>query len=215
VIVLVAILVKLLSRGPAFYSQLRVGLHGQVFRLYKIRTMIHNCERESGVRWATANDVRVTPIGRFLRRTYLDELPQLWNVLKGDMSLVGPRPERPEFTPILEQAISHYSRRLAVRPGMTGLAQVELPADSDIESVRRKLIYDLYYIEHMSMCLDMKLMLSTTLKILHLPLRISVKLLRIPSSHVVESVWPAIVANQPAFLCPSDPQAPYLQPEVF
>src|SRR5262249_20125711 len=105
VIAVAAILVKLTSPGPAFYAQTRVGLAGRVFRIYKIRTMHHNCEQASGAKWATAGDPRVTSVGRFLRKTHLDELPQLWNVIRGDMSLVGPRPERPEFVATLEKEI--------------------------------------------------------------------------------------------------------------
>src|SRR5215813_2428485 len=124
VILVAAVLVKLTSRGPAFYTQPRVGRHGCLFAIYKIRTMRHNCEKESGARWATPGDRRVTPVGRFLRATHLDELPQLWNVLRGDMSLVGPRPERPEFVPTLAEQVLLYRERLLVRPGVTGLAQV-------------------------------------------------------------------------------------------
>src|SRR5260370_5820150 len=110
--------------------------------------MFHNCERNSGACWATAGDPRITPVGRCLRRLHLDELPQLWNVVRGDMSLVGPRPERPEFIPHLEKHIARYQERMSVRPGLTGLAQIQLPADTDLDRVRRKLAYDLYYIGH-------------------------------------------------------------------
>ena len=106
---------------------MRLGKNGRPFRLHKIRTMRHDCEKATGPRWAVPGDPRITPLGRFLRQTHLDELPQLWNVLRGEMSLVGPRPERPEFVPDLEQAIPHYRDRLLVRPGVTGLAQVQLP----------------------------------------------------------------------------------------
>ena len=130
---------------------------GRPFTLFKIRTMAHDCEKASGARWSTPGDPRITRVGAFLRKTHLDELPQLWNVLRGDMSLVGPRPERPEFTPLLEQVVPHYRDRLAVRPGVTGLAQVQLPADTDLDSVRRKLAYDLYYIRHLNGWLDLRL----------------------------------------------------------
>ena len=132
------------------------------------------------------NDPRITPIGRFLRRTSLDELPQLWNVLRGEMSLIGPRPERPEFVPGLARAVSRYLDRLLVRPGVTGLAQVQLPADTDVESVRRKLTYDLYYIDHMSFWLDLRLVLGTAFKVVHVPFAVSQKLLRLPDCRVVE-----------------------------
>jgi lipopolysaccharide/colanic/teichoic acid biosynthesis glycosyltransferase len=186
-IAVAALAVKLTSRGPAFYSQTRVGLNGRVFRIYKIRTMYHNCEAVSGARWATKGDPRVTPVGRFLRCTHLDELPQLWNVLCGDMSLVGPRPERPEFVAQLVREVPGYAERLRVRPGVTGLAQVQLPADTDVESVRLKLQYDLHYIEHHTAWLDLRLMVSTAFKMLHLPFGVSKWLLRIPSRDGVEA----------------------------
>jgi lipopolysaccharide/colanic/teichoic acid biosynthesis glycosyltransferase len=161
VILVCALLVKLTSRGPAFYSQTRVGRFGRLYTIYKLRTMRHNCERHSGPQWARPGDPRVTVIGRFLRRTHLDELPQLWNVLRGEMSLVGPRPERPEFTAYLEKAIPSYRERLLVRPGLTGLAQLRLPPDTDLASVRRKLVYDLYYIRRASPLLDLQILLGT------------------------------------------------------
>ncbi|HXG10987.1 MAG TPA: sugar transferase [Gemmataceae bacterium] len=169
VILLCALAIKLTSRGPAFYSQTRVGRFGQLYTIYKLRTMVHNCEKVSGPRWATRNDPRVTPVGRFLRRTHLDELPQLWNVLKGDMSLVGPRPERPEFTAHLEKAIPHYAERLLVRPGMTGLAQLHLPPDTDLNSVRQKLVYDLYYIRRAGPLLDLQILFGTLCYLLGIP----------------------------------------------
>src|ERR1043165_8088430 len=143
-VLLAAIAVKLTSTGPIFYSQTRVGRKGRPYAIYKIRTMYHNCEWQSGVCWSTKGDPRITPIGRFLRVTHIDELPQLWNVLRGEMSLVGPRPERPEFVPGLEKAIPHYRKRLSLRPGVTGLAQIQLPPDTDLDSVRIKLAYDLH-----------------------------------------------------------------------
>ena len=130
-------LVRLTSRGPGFYSQIRLGLGGRHFRIYKLRSMAHDCERETGPRWSTRGDSRVTPFGRFLRSTHIDELPQLLNILRGDMSLVGPRPERPEIAAQLERALPCYRERLQIRPGVTGLAQVQLPPDTDLDSVRR------------------------------------------------------------------------------
>lgn len=161
VIALAALVAKLSSHGPAFYTQTRLGLDGRLFTIYKIRTMIDKCESLTGPRWSMPGDPRVTRFGWFLRVTHLDELPQLLNVLRGDMSLIGPRPERPEFLPELEKALPTYRWRLAVRPGVTGLAQVQLPADTDIGSVRRKLSYDLYYIENLSPWMDFRLLLGT------------------------------------------------------
>jgi lipopolysaccharide/colanic/teichoic acid biosynthesis glycosyltransferase len=174
----------------------RLGLNGKPFRIYKIRTMTHNCESRSGPQWSTAGDTRITFAGRILRVTHLDELPQLWNVLKGDMSLVGPRPERPEFVPSLEKAIAHYRDRLDVRPGVTGLAQVQLPADSDINSVRRKLAYDLYYIRHMSFWLDLKLIVCTALHVVFVPYHVLGILFRLPRQQRIETAYQERVAAQ-------------------
>jgi lipopolysaccharide/colanic/teichoic acid biosynthesis glycosyltransferase len=186
VIAVVALAVRLTSRGPAFYSQDRVGRGGRVFRIYKVRTMYHDCERASGARWATPGDPRVTAVGRVLRRTHLDELPQLWNVLRGEMSLVGPRPERPEFVDRLAREIPGYHARHAVRPGVTGLAQVQLPPDTDLNSVRRKLGYDHYYINHRTAWLDVRLVLATALKMLHVPFAVAKLAFRIPGRDAVE-----------------------------
>ncbi|MGQ0634350.1 MAG: sugar transferase [Planctomycetaceae bacterium] len=156
-----AILVKLTSRGPAFYSQMRLGKDGVPFRLYKLRTMVHNAEATTGPVWSTADDPRVTRLGRILRLTHIDEFPQLINVVRGEMSLVGPRPERPEFVSRLEWEISNYRSRLTVRPGITGLAQLRLPPDTDLESVQRKLVCDLYYVRHVNPWLDLQLLMAT------------------------------------------------------
>jgi len=165
VLVLCAVLVRLTSRGPAFYSQVRLGLGGRPYRIYKLRTMYHRCELHSGAVWSQKGDPRVTPLGRFLRKTHLDELPQLWNILKGDMSLIGPRPERPEFIPSLAKAVPLYAYRMTVRPGVTGLAQVQLPADSDLAGVRAKVAHDLYYIEHAGAGMDLRILAGTALKV--------------------------------------------------
>ncbi len=157
----VALVVKLTSRGPAIYSQLRVGLGGRLYTLYKVRSMYHNCEGSGGPKWATKNDPRVTRVGRVLRKTHLDELPQLWNVLAGHMSLIGPRPERPEFVAKLENVVPLYRERLRVRPGITGLAQVQLPPDTDLGSVRRKVAYDVYYIRYLGLWMDVRVAFGT------------------------------------------------------
>ena len=184
-ILLAAILVKLTSRGPVLYSQTRLGLNGQPFRIYKLRTMGVDSEKH-GACWSVPGDPRVTPVGRLLRKTHIDELPQIWNVLRGDMSLVGPRPERPEFVPSLEQAIPRYRDRLSIRPGLTGLAQVQLPPDTDLESVRRKLACDLFYVRHLSLWLDLRLIFTTGFYLIGASCRLPCRLLRIPRGAVIE-----------------------------
>lgn len=161
-----ALIVKLTSPGPVFYAQNRIGMNGQRYKIFKIRTMYHNCEARSGIKWSEKGDNRITPVGKFLRITHLDELPQLLNVLTGTMSLVGPRPERPEVIKAkgLDNLVPGYKHRLLVKPGVTGLAQVQLPADTDITSVRYKIVYDLYYIQNQSLLLDLRLLLATVFK---------------------------------------------------
>jgi lipopolysaccharide/colanic/teichoic acid biosynthesis glycosyltransferase len=161
-------LVRLTSRGPAIYTQTRVGRGGRVFTLYKVRTMYRDCERHTGPRWCTPGDPRITPVGCVLRKLHLDELPQLWNVLKGDMSLIGPRPERPEIAARLRQSVKGYDRRHAVKPGITGFAQVHLPPDTCLRSVRNKLAYDLFYVRHRSPGLNLYVLAATGLKLLGL-----------------------------------------------
>jgi exopolysaccharide biosynthesis polyprenyl glycosylphosphotransferase len=151
---LVAAAIRLDSRGPVFYRQRRLGRGGVPFTVVKFRTMTLDAEQPGEARWAERGDPRATRIGSLLRRTHLDELPQLINVLKGDMSLVGPRPERPEFVERLEQAIPFYRARLMVPPGLTGWAQVNLPYGDSVESAREKLEYDLYYVKHRSLLFD-------------------------------------------------------------
>jgi sugar transferase (PEP-CTERM system associated) len=162
----VAAVVRLTSPGPVLYRQRRVGQHGRVFTLRKFRSMRQDAEAVTGAVWAGADDDRVTPVGRFLRKTHLDELPQLWNILSGDMSLVGPRPERPEFVKDLTRSIRFYGLRHMVRPGLTGWAQVCHPYASSRDDSMRKLQYDLFYIKHMSMVLDFYVALRTVAHVL-------------------------------------------------
>jgi len=190
VILLAALLVKLTSRGPAFYLQTRLGRRGRSYTIYKIRTMLHNCEHATGPCWATPQDPRITRIGRVLRRLHIDELPQLWNVVRGDMSLVGPRPERPEFVPHLQQAIPGYQDRLLVRPGVTGLAQVQLPPDTDLESVRCKLAHDLYYVRHCSLGLDLRILFCTGCYLLGLPFTVLGRWLSVPGGDDIKRAYP-------------------------
>jgi len=158
---LIALLVKLDSPGPVFYSQRRVTQNGRIFRLFKFRTMRTDAEADGLPAWAVENDPRVNPIGRFLRRSRLDELPQLWNILLGQMSLVGPRPERPEFVERLTREIPFYSERLLIKPGLTGWAQINYHYGASVEDARKKHQFDLYYIKHMSLELDLVIMLRT------------------------------------------------------
>jgi lipopolysaccharide/colanic/teichoic acid biosynthesis glycosyltransferase len=200
VILLTAMLVRLTSRGPAFYTQTRVGRDGRLFTIFKIRTMIHNCESLTGPRWSIPGDPRITPIGQFLRRTHLDELPQLINVLRGEMSLIGPRPERPEFTAKLERAIPAYPERLRVRPGVTGLAQVHLPGDTSLASVRIKLAHDLFYIQRLSPGLEIRILFCTLLRVLGVSYESIRRLSSIPSEEIVERAVELVMEGAPARL---------------
>jgi lipopolysaccharide/colanic/teichoic acid biosynthesis glycosyltransferase len=166
IVMLATLAIKLTSRGPAVYTQLRTGRGGRCFTIYKLRTMVDNCESLTGPRWTIPGDPRITPVGWFLRRSHIDELPQLFNVLRGNMSLIGPRPERPEFVHELEKEIPAYGSRHAVLPGITGLAQVQLPPDTDLDSVRRKLLYDVYFVRHLSPLLDARIFVCTLLHLL-------------------------------------------------
>ena len=166
IMAIVAPLVRLTSPGPALYCQTRVGKDGVNFTIYKFRSMCVNAEAATGAVWATARDSRVTGFGRFLRRSRLDELPQLWNVLIGDMSFVGPRPERPEFIAELTKEIPYYGQRHVVRPGLTGWAQVRHGYGSTIDASLQKLQYDLYYIKHMSLGFDLLIGLETVKTVL-------------------------------------------------
>lgn len=157
----IVLLVKIDSPGPVFFKQVRVGHFGKEFVLYKFRTMETDAERETGAVWAQENDPRLRPVGRFLRKSRLDEIPQLYNVLNGDMSFVGPRPERPEFVEMLKEQIPFYSKRHFIKPGITGWAQVNYPYGASVEDAYEKLRYDLYYFKHISPLLDTIIILKT------------------------------------------------------
>lgn len=161
----VVLLVRLSSSGPIFFRQTRVGLAGQNFTVFKFRTMRTDAEA-AGAKWATKNDPRVTKVGMFMRKTRLDEVPQLWNVLRGDMGFVGPRPERPEFVPMLVEKIPYFELRHMIRPGLTGWAQVRFGYGATMAEAREKLEFDLYYIKHMSLGLDLLIMFETVKTIL-------------------------------------------------
>jgi lipopolysaccharide/colanic/teichoic acid biosynthesis glycosyltransferase len=183
---LVALAIRLDSPGPILYAQIRVGMnrrrgakgngtrnghtsaerreragYGQPFKIYKFRSMVTDAEKNTGPVWAAKSDSRITRVGAFLRKTRLDETPQLWNVLRGDMSIVGPRPERPTFVVELTQSLPDYPKRCDTLPGITGLAQVKWQYDTSIETVNRKLEYDLYYVRHRRLLLDLKIMAAT------------------------------------------------------
>jgi len=193
--IIVPILIKLDSPGPVFYSQVRVGQNrrksdrrycqrtdvrserrsrdrrrennfGRTFEVLKFRTMVNDAEKASGPVWASKNDPRITRLGAFLRKTRIDEIPQFINVLRGDMSLVGPRPERPKFVGELREKIDNYERRLEVKPGLTGLAQVEAGYDTSLESVRRKVNYDVEYIDNWTPWMDFKILCKTVIVVL-------------------------------------------------
>jgi sugar transferase (PEP-CTERM system associated) len=161
IMVIVAIAIKVMSPGPAMFTQQRVGCNGRLFTLYKFRSMRPNAEAITGAVWATPDDQRVTPVGRFLRRARLDELPQFWNVLRGDMSLIGPRPERPEFVSDLTQQIPFYGQRHVVKPGLTGWAQVQYAYGASVDDALQKLQYDLFYVKNMSIGLDVFIIFKT------------------------------------------------------
>ncbi|MGQ9609406.1 MAG: sugar transferase [bacterium] len=160
-ILVVAILIKLDSKGPVFFSQERVGKNGKIFKIYKFRTMKKDAEEKTGPTWATDDDPRTTYIGKKLRKTKIDEIPQFVNLLKGDMSLVGPRPERPCFVDKFKKYIPGYERRLDVLPGITGLAQLRNGYDKDAPRLIRKLRFEITYIKKMSLSMDIKLIIET------------------------------------------------------
>ena len=160
--VLVAALAVFFETGrPILYSQVRTGINGKPFKIYKIRSMRQDAEKGGKAVWAKANDSRVTRVGAFIRNTRLDEIPQLWNVIRGDMSFVGPRPERPEFVEQLERDIPFYTHRHAVKPGLMGWAQLNYPYGASVEDAKGKLEYDLYYTKNHSFVMDLLIMIQT------------------------------------------------------
>jgi exopolysaccharide biosynthesis polyprenyl glycosylphosphotransferase len=164
--IITALAIKIDSPGSAFFRQERCGIEGITFKMMKFRSMHHDAEKNSGPIWSTKNDPRITRIGKFIRKVRIDEIPQMVNVLKGEMSLVGPRPERPYFVEMLAKEIPYYKRRLKVRPGITGWAQVKHKYDESIEDVKIKLRYDLFYIENMSLRMDFKILFRTIFVVL-------------------------------------------------
>jgi lipopolysaccharide/colanic/teichoic acid biosynthesis glycosyltransferase len=185
------LLIKATSRGPGFYSQVRSGLNGQPYKILKLRTMGHNVEAKTGIQWSQKGDNRVTKVGKFLRATHLDELPQIVNVLRGEMSFVGPRPERPEVIKAkgLANLVAGYEQRLNVKPGVTGFAQLQLTADSGIRSVKHKVAYDLYYIAHQSFSFDVRLIVATMMKTTGLSMKWLRRLFFLPARDTVGQVF--------------------------
>lgn len=201
-LVVLAVLVRRTSPGPALYRQLRLGRNGVPFMICKLRTMEHDCEAQTGPVWSAQDDPRVTRIGRLLRDTHLDELPQLWNVARGEMSLIGPRPERPEIARKIERKLPAYARRLGVKPGMTGLAQLLLPPDSDLSGVEKKLAQDLRYIRTFGPQTDARIAVATVLYFLGRALGATSRWLvgpkAAPRSDAVRVLPPAEDADAPA-----------------
>ena len=167
VLIICGFLIWITDRGPVFYSQIRVGKKGQHFRIWKLRSMHVNAEK-NGIKWSTINDERITFIGKIIRTTRIDELPQLFSVIKGDMSLIGPRPERPEIEDTLKYQISNYKIRHTIKPGISGWAQVNYPYGASIEDSKNKLSYDLFYVKNMSIFLDLLIFIKTIKTILNL-----------------------------------------------
>jgi exopolysaccharide biosynthesis polyprenyl glycosylphosphotransferase len=161
VLLVTAALIKIDSKGPIFYRQTRVGLFGVPFEIIKFRSMRLDAEQAGAPVWATKRDPRVTKIGAILRLLRIDELPQLFNVLRGEMSVIGPRPERPHFVDDLAARIPHYRDRAVAKPGITGWAQINYPYGASVEDARRKLAYDLYYIKHRSLMMDFRICVAT------------------------------------------------------
>jgi len=179
VIFLFMFLTWLTSKGPVIYTQIRLSKDGKLFKMYKIRSMVVDAEAKGGAVWAGRRDPRITPIGKMMRKFHIDELPQIVNVWRGEMMVIGPRPERPEIGEQLKKKITGYENRMTVLPGMTGFAQLNRPPDTDLRDVRKKLILDLEYIERASFWFDMRILLGTAFKFVriknkrfdHLPLR--------------------------------------------
>lgn len=215
IIGILVLIIRLTSRGPAIFRQLRVGIHGKTYWIYKLRTMRVDAEAQSGPVWSQRGDPRITPLGRVLRKLHLDEFPQLFNVLRGEMALIGPRPERPEFTQQLALRIPNYMERLRVLPGITGLAQINLPPDENLDCVRRKVALDLHYIATAGFFLDMRMFLCTATRMVGISGEWSMRICgvkqRIPKIDYQETSkvhldWPDSSTGPRCF----DLQSPYL-----
>lgn len=166
VILLAALFIRANSKGPIIYKQNRVGKSGKIFKIYKLRTMKLDAEKETGAVWAKRDDPRVTSVGRILRKLHIDEIPQLLNVLKGEMSIVGPRPERPELVRDLKVLICDYEKRLLIKPGITGMAQVWHKYDETLQDVKKKIKYDILYLKKMCWLVDLRILMQTVVVVL-------------------------------------------------
>ena len=198
---LLCLVVRITSRGPAIYRQVRVGKGGKTYTMFKLRTMSCDAEVGTGPVWTKQNDPRITPLGKWLRKLHLDELPQLFNVLRGEMSLMGPRPERPEFVSVLAGEIPCYLDRIKVLPGITGLAQINLPPDTDLDSVRRKLVLDLEYMETATLLIDVRMFLCTLMRLMGMRGELAMRIMRL--SRVVQLSTPE-AACEDSSLAPTD-----------
>ena len=206
---LCGLLVLLTSGRPVFYTQKRTGHLGRSFTMFKIRTMGQNAEAQSGAVWSPDNDRRVTRVGRYLRSTHLDELPQLLNVVRGDMNLIGPRPERPAIVRQLVREVPGYADRLAIPPGITGLAQVQLPSDTEVADVRRKLVCDVHYMQHASLLMDLQIIARTV------PHLFALRRAARRQQQAASALWPRQLAYRLAHLSSADhvttPAGPVVQ----
>jgi lipopolysaccharide/colanic/teichoic acid biosynthesis glycosyltransferase len=165
VMIACALMIKISDpAGPVLFRQVRVGRDGRLFTMFKLRSMYVDAEARGGAQWCGADDPRIIPVCRWMRKSHVDELPQLWNIIRGEMSLVGPRPERPELFESLSNEMPEYERRVEVKPGLTGLAQIRNGYDTDMSAARRKLQLDLEYISRMSLVLDLRLLVATVTK---------------------------------------------------
>jgi len=189
-------LVRLASPGPGVYRQVRVGCGGKTYTMFKLRSMRIDAEAGSGAVWAQHGDPRVTRLGYWLRKLHLDELPQLINVIRGEMSLIGPRPERPEFVHLLAREIPGYLSRLDVLPGITGLAQINLPPDRDLDDVRRKLVLDREYIESAGLFLDLRILLCTLLRVIGIRGDIAMHCLRLRRAVAIPTALTQMCENE-------------------
>jgi len=189
IMLVLIVAIRLTSRGPAIFRQRRVGLHGRDFTMFKLRSMVTDAEARTGPVWSVGKDPRVTWLGGLLRKLHLDELPQLFNVVRGEMALTGPRPERPEIAVHLATRIPGYGRRLAVLPGITGLAQINLPPDSQLADVQRKLVVDLEYIQDASLLLDLRMTLCSLLRLLGLSGDLAISVMGLRRTPEIPTAW--------------------------